>query len=87
MAFFLGVNNVVGAACATSDGASFILCETPGATPLTNYNLRGRRGLRPPGPLGLLPLAVLTRSILHFECLLKNSITSGSASCGNSWPP
>jgi len=49
---FLGVNNVLGAACATSDGANFIPCTVPGATPLTNYNLRGRRGLRTTDPLG-----------------------------------
>jgi hypothetical protein len=49
---FLGVNNVLGAACTTSDGANFIPCTTPGAAPLTNYNLRGRRGLRTTDPLG-----------------------------------
>ncbi len=49
---FLGVNNVLGAACVTADGANFVPCTTPGATPLTNYNLRGRRGLRPTDPLG-----------------------------------
>jgi hypothetical protein len=49
---FLGVNNVLGAACTTSDGASFVPCTTPGASPLTNYNLSGRRGLRPTDPLG-----------------------------------
>src|SRR5262245_15214498 len=49
---FLGVNNVLGAACTTSDGANLIPCTTPGATPLTNYNLRGRQGLRPTDPLG-----------------------------------
>ncbi len=49
---FLGVNNVLGAACTTSDGASFVPCTTPGASMLTNYNLSGRRGLRPTDPLG-----------------------------------
>ena len=43
---------MLGAACTTSDGANFIPCTTPGATPLTNYNLRGRRGLRTTDPLG-----------------------------------
>jgi hypothetical protein len=43
---------VLGAACTTSDGANFTPCVTPGATPLTDYNLRGRRGLRPTDPLG-----------------------------------
>jgi len=49
---FLGVNNVLGAACTTSDGANFIPCTVTGAAPLTNYNLRGRRGLRTTDPLG-----------------------------------
>jgi Carboxypeptidase regulatory-like domain len=49
---YLGVNNVLGAACTTSDGASFVPCTTPGASMLTNYNLSGRRGLRPTDPLG-----------------------------------
>jgi len=49
---FLGVNNVLGAACTTSDGASFVPCTTPGSSMLTNYNLSGRRGLRPTDPLG-----------------------------------
>ncbi len=49
---FLGVNNVLGAACTTSDGPSLIPCTTPGSAPLVDYNLRGRRGLRPTDPLG-----------------------------------
>jgi len=49
---FLGVNNVLGAACTTSDGASFTPCTVAGSVPLTNYNLRGRRGLRTTDPLG-----------------------------------
>jgi hypothetical protein len=48
----LGVNNVLGAACTTTDGANFLPCTVPGAVPLTNYNLRGRRGLRTTDPLG-----------------------------------
>ncbi len=48
----LGVNNVLGAACTTSDGASFIPCTVAGAVQLTDYNLRGRRGLRTTDPLG-----------------------------------
>ncbi len=48
----LGVNNVLGAACTTSDGANFLPCTVSGAVPLTNYNLRGRRGLRTTDPLG-----------------------------------
>jgi hypothetical protein len=49
---FVGINNVLGAACTTSDGANFVPCTTTGAVNLTNYNLRGRRGLRPTDPLG-----------------------------------
>lgn len=49
---FVGINNVLGAACTTSDGANFVPCTTSGAVNLTNYNLRGRRGLRPTDPLG-----------------------------------
>jgi hypothetical protein len=49
---FLGVNNVLGAACATPDGANFVPCAVTGAKPLTDYNLHGRRGLRPTDPLG-----------------------------------
>ncbi|HKE02481.1 MAG TPA: TonB-dependent receptor [Blastocatellia bacterium] len=49
---FLGVNNVLGAACTTSDGANFLPCTVTGAVPLTNYNLRGRPGLRTTDPLG-----------------------------------
>ncbi len=49
---FLGVNNVLNAACTTSDGASFVPCTVTGSVPLTNYNLRGRRGLRTTDPLG-----------------------------------
>ncbi len=49
---FIGVNNVLGAACTTSDGQNFVPCTTTGATPLTSYNLRGRRGLRTTDPLG-----------------------------------
>ncbi len=49
---FVGINNVLGAACTTSDGANFVPCTTTGAVNLTNYNLSGRRGLRPTDPLG-----------------------------------
>jgi hypothetical protein len=49
---FLGVNNVLGAACTTSDGQNFVPCTVAGAVPLTNYRLRGRRGLRTTDPLG-----------------------------------
>ncbi len=49
---FIGVNNVLGAACTTSDGQNFVPCTTAGATQLTNYTLRGRRGLRTTDPLG-----------------------------------
>jgi hypothetical protein len=48
----LGVNNVLGAACTTSDGASFIPCTVAGAVNLTDYRLKGRRGLRTTDPLG-----------------------------------
>ncbi|HKQ78260.1 MAG TPA: carboxypeptidase regulatory-like domain-containing protein [Blastocatellia bacterium] len=48
----LGVNNVLGAACTTSDGANFLPCTVTGAVPLSNYNLRGRHGLRTTDPLG-----------------------------------
>ncbi|MGH9841509.1 MAG: carboxypeptidase regulatory-like domain-containing protein [Blastocatellia bacterium] len=49
---FIGVNNVLGAACTTSDGANFVPCTVTGAVPLTNFNLRGRKGLRTTDPLG-----------------------------------
>jgi hypothetical protein len=49
---FLGVNNVLGAACTTSDGQNFVPCTVSGATPLTNYSIKGRRGLRTTDPLG-----------------------------------
>jgi hypothetical protein len=49
---FIGVNNVLGAACTTSDGQNFVPCTTAGAVPLTSYSLRGRRGLRTTDPLG-----------------------------------
>jgi Carboxypeptidase regulatory-like domain len=49
---FLGVNNVLGAACTTPDSANFIPCTAGGAVGLTDYNLRGRRGLRTTDPLG-----------------------------------
>jgi hypothetical protein len=48
----LGVNNVLGAACTTSDGANFVPCTVAGAAQLTNYRLRGRRTLRTTDPLG-----------------------------------
>jgi outer membrane receptor protein involved in Fe transport len=46
------INNVLGASCTTSDGASFIPCTVGGAVPLTNFNLRGRKGLQTTDPLG-----------------------------------
>jgi hypothetical protein len=49
---FLGVNNVLGAACTTPDGANFVPCTVGGAVPLTDFGLRGRRGLRTTDPLG-----------------------------------
>ena len=49
---FIGINNVLGAACTTSDGANFVPCSTAGSVNLTNYRLRGRQGLRPTDPLG-----------------------------------
>ncbi len=49
---FLGVNNVVGASCVTPDGANFVPCSVAGAVRLTEYNLQGKRGLRPTDPLG-----------------------------------
>ena len=49
---FLGVNNVVGASCVTPDGANFVPCSVAGAVRLTEYNLEGKRGLRPTDPLG-----------------------------------
>ncbi len=49
---FIGINNVLGAACTTSDGANFVPCTVAGAVPLANFNLRGRRGLRTTDPLG-----------------------------------
>jgi hypothetical protein len=49
---FLGVNNVLGAACTTPDGSNFVPCTVGGAVPLTDFGLRGRRGLRTTDPLG-----------------------------------
>jgi hypothetical protein len=49
---FLGVNNVLGASCTTPDGANFVPCTVAGAVPLTDFGLRGRRGLRTTDPLG-----------------------------------
>ncbi len=49
---FAGINNVLGAACTTSDGANFVPCTTAGAVNITDYRLRGRQGLRPTDPLG-----------------------------------
>ncbi|MBL8207721.1 MAG: carboxypeptidase regulatory-like domain-containing protein, partial [Blastocatellia bacterium] len=49
---FAGINNVLGAACTTSDGANLVPCTTAGAVNLTNYRLRGKQGLRPTDPLG-----------------------------------
>ncbi len=48
---FIGVNNVLGAACTDSSG-SLTPCNVSGATPLTNYKLRGRRDKLPTDPLG-----------------------------------
>ena len=47
----LGVNNVVGASCVTS-GGNFVPCTVAGAIRLTEFDLQGRRGLRPTDPLG-----------------------------------
>jgi hypothetical protein len=49
---FIGINNVLGAACTTSDGANFVPCTVTGAVPLADFKLRGRRGLRTTDPLG-----------------------------------
>ncbi len=49
---FLGVNNVVGASCVTPDGNNFVPCSVAGAVRLTEFDLQGKRGLRPTDPLG-----------------------------------
>jgi hypothetical protein len=48
---FQSLNNAVGSAC-TDANNNFVPCTIAGATPLTNYNLRGRPGKLPTDPLG-----------------------------------
>jgi hypothetical protein len=47
---FQGINNIIGGACVDSNGLP-APC-TAGATPLTNFNLRGRADQKPTSPLG-----------------------------------
>jgi hypothetical protein len=47
---FQGINNIIGGACVDSNGLP-TPC-TAGATPLTNFNLRGRADQKPTSPLG-----------------------------------
>src|SRR5262249_22000948 len=47
-----GINNILGAACTSADGSAFLPCTAAGATPLTNFNLKGRRDRKPTEPLG-----------------------------------
>ncbi len=51
---FLGINNVIGGAC-VANGLP-VACTT-GATPLTDFNLRGRADQKPTAPLGFTSAA------------------------------
>ncbi len=53
----LGINNTLGAACITSDAASFTPCTAAGAVRITNFNLRGRRDRKPTESLGFTSAA------------------------------
>ncbi len=48
---FGGINNILGAACTDSNGNS-TPCTLTGATPISDFNLRGRADRRPTQPLG-----------------------------------
>jgi hypothetical protein len=52
-----GLNNTLGAACITADGASFTPCTATGAVRITNFNMRGRRDRKPTEPLGFTSAA------------------------------
>ena len=47
---FLGINNVIGGACVDTTGCRWPC--TAGATPLTDFDLRGRADQKPTKPLG-----------------------------------
>ncbi|MCI0338748.1 MAG: TonB-dependent receptor, partial [Acidobacteria bacterium] len=53
----LGINNILGAACTDSSGDRFTPCTAPGAVPLTQYDLLGRRDRRPTEALGFTSAA------------------------------
>jgi carboxypeptidase family protein len=53
----LGVNNVLGAACADPGAGGFVPCTAPGAVPLADFNLRGSRDRKPTEPLGFTSAA------------------------------
>jgi hypothetical protein len=48
----LGINNILGAACTDPSGDRFSPCATPGAVPMTEFDMQGRRDRRPTEPLG-----------------------------------
>ncbi len=48
---FGGINNTLGGAC-TDSGGNIIPCTLTGATPLSNFSLRGRADRKPTQPLG-----------------------------------
>jgi hypothetical protein len=54
---FLGINNVIAAACTDSSGSNFTPCTLTGAVPLTDFNLSGRRDRRPTQALGFTSAA------------------------------
>ncbi len=53
----LGINNTLGAACTTADGARFAPCTAAGAVRITNFSLGGRRDRKPTEPLGFTSAA------------------------------
>jgi Carboxypeptidase regulatory-like domain/TonB dependent receptor len=48
----LGINNILGAACTDPSGDRLAPCTTPGAVPMTQFDMQGRRDRRPTEPLG-----------------------------------
>jgi Carboxypeptidase regulatory-like domain/TonB dependent receptor len=53
----LGINNILGAACTDPSGDRLAPCTTPGAVPMTEFDMQGRRDRRPTDPLGFTSAA------------------------------
>jgi Carboxypeptidase regulatory-like domain/TonB dependent receptor len=53
----LGINNILGAGCADPSGDRLAPCTTPGAVPMTEFDMQGRRDRRPTEPLGFTSAA------------------------------